>query len=537
MPRLRAKTVDDLTSAPRRTRSRRRDRRRRARRASRSRSCSRSAAAASSSSSASPRPTRCRAPCTSITRSRASCRAPASRPTSRASPRPRRSTSGATPRARCCCASAASARPGSRAGPTRTCVTSRASRPRSNARARSLPERAHPARLRRARARTTRATPCTLAARSERERARSSVRARYAVGCDGANSFVRGAIGAGWHDLGFAYDWLVVDVDPARAARLGSPLNWQLCDPARPTTLVSGGPGRRRWEFMRLPHETLEQLNERGDRVEAARAVGRRGRTTRTLERHAVYTFRARWADAWRRGRVLLAGDAAHLMPPFAGQGMCSGMRDAANLAWKLDLVLAGARAAKRCSTATRASACRTRGDDRVLGRARPRDLHRGSARGGGARRAHDPGRARSGARDAGAVAEDRAGLLGRGGCGRRGAVPASAAWRGETARACSTTWWAAASRWCRRAGDPARVLSEEQHAWFASVGGVCVHVGGGGPLRDVDGAYARWFATHGCEVVLQRPDFAVFGTAKEFARAAGIVSALVEVLGWFPHR
>ncbi|HEX2485843.1 MAG TPA: bifunctional 3-(3-hydroxy-phenyl)propionate/3-hydroxycinnamic acid hydroxylase, partial [Myxococcota bacterium] len=176
-----------------------------------------------------------------------------------------------------------------------------------------------------------------------------ALRARYAVGCDGANSFVRGAIGAECRDLGFAYDWLVVDLLP-REKRRWEPLNWQLCDPARPTTLVSGGPGRRRFEFMRLPHEAPEEL---ANEAAAWRLLEPwdLSPANATLERCALYTFGARVADRWRRGRVLLAGDAAHLMPPFAGQGLCSGLRDAANLAWKLDLALSGGAGGEVCAT------------------------------------------------------------------------------------------------------------------------------------------------------------------------------------------
>ena len=168
----------------------------------------------------------------------------------------------------------------------------------------------------------------------------STVTARFVVGCDGANSTVRNLLGVGTDDRGFFYDWLIVDVildEP----RVYDPINLQVCDPARPTTAVSGGPGRRRWEFMRLPDESLEELGEEQRAWDLLEPWDVHPGNAR-IERHAVYTFQARVAERWQVGRVLLAGDAAHLMPPFAGQGMCAGVRDAANLAWKLDLVLGG---------------------------------------------------------------------------------------------------------------------------------------------------------------------------------------------------
>jgi len=163
-----------------------------------------------------------------------------------------------------------------------------------------------------------------------------TLRARYLAGADGARSPVRKACGITFEDLGFEEPWLVVDVlvdDPSRLPVA----NLQICDPARPTTCVLMGEGRHRWEFMILPGETPEAISapENVERLLAPWDVAGAVR----IERTAVYTFRARIAEQWRKGRVLLAGDAAHQTPPFAGQGMCSGLRDAANLAWKLSAV------------------------------------------------------------------------------------------------------------------------------------------------------------------------------------------------------
>ena len=169
--------------------------------------------------------------------------------------------------------------------------------------------------------------------------------ARYVIGCDGTGSFTRQALGIGLHDLGFQERWLVVDVlANTPAADLGDH-SIQFCDPNAPATYVRGIANRRRWE-MRLPADTPE-TPETPETLTDAQVWQHLSRwitpNDATLERAAVYTFRSRIANSWRQGRILLAGDAAHQMPPFMGQGMCAGLRDAANLGWKFSAVLNGA--------------------------------------------------------------------------------------------------------------------------------------------------------------------------------------------------
>jgi 3-(3-hydroxy-phenyl)propionate hydroxylase len=156
------------------------------------------------------------------------------------------------------------------------------------------------------------------------------------LGCDGARSLSRGATGTALEDLCFDQPWLVCDVILRREVDLP---RWcvQYCDPARPSTYVPIPGRRRRWEFMLMPGETREEM-ERPERV-ARMLAPWLGPDDAEIERATVYTFHALVASPWRRERVFLLGDSAHQTPPFLGQGMCAGMRDAANLAWKIDLV------------------------------------------------------------------------------------------------------------------------------------------------------------------------------------------------------
>lgn len=160
----------------------------------------------------------------------------------------------------------------------------------------------------------------------------------YVIGCDGARSLVRRFIGSGMDDLGFHERWLVIDVLLKRARDDLGDYSLQHCDPQRPATYVRGTGTRRRWEISVLPDEDSQEVAQPTKVWELlARWITREDAE---LERAAVYTFHSVIAQKWRNGRLLLAGDSAHQTPPFLGQGMCAGIRDAANLAWKLASII-----------------------------------------------------------------------------------------------------------------------------------------------------------------------------------------------------
>jgi 3-(3-hydroxy-phenyl)propionate hydroxylase len=166
--------------------------------------------------------------------------------------------------------------------------------------------------------------------------------ARYVIGCDGARSLVRRFIGSGMDDLGFHERWLVIDVLLKRERPDLGDYSLQFCNPERPATYIRGTGNRRRWEITVRPEEDATTAIERAWELLAPWITPEDAE----IERAAVYTFHSAIAKTWCRGRLLLAGDSAHQTPPFLGQGMCAGIRDAANLAWKLASVLRGQAAA-----------------------------------------------------------------------------------------------------------------------------------------------------------------------------------------------
>jgi 2-polyprenyl-6-methoxyphenol hydroxylase-like FAD-dependent oxidoreductase len=355
--------------------------------------------------------------------------------------------------------------------------------------------------------------------------------ADWVVGADGANSLVRRTMGTASTDLEFAHDWLVVDTIP-HEDRDWWPYLEQRCDPARPTTCVPSGPGgRRRWEFMLLPDETREELStpEACWRLLADWGIDP---DNADLVRHAVYTFNAAWCERWRRGRFILAGDAAHLMPPFLGQGLGSGIRDSRALAWRLGLIHAGVAGEELLDSYGPERLGHVRGVieeavalgevicvlDPVAAAERDRAMIAAREDPSSAPPPPPPWRLGPGAALGG---DPHAGLLGVQGrvtlAGRTGLLDDLI---GPGFVLLSPT------------ADPAVHLGPRATATWCRLGGKCVQVGPDAPFHDVDGTYAGWFSRLDIDLALVRPDFHLYGTAGDVSDADRLVGELSNSLG-----
>jgi 3-(3-hydroxy-phenyl)propionate hydroxylase len=356
-----------------------------------------------------------------------------------------------------------------------------------------------------------------------------TVTARYVVACDGGNSFVRQHLGIDQDDYGFGEAWLVCDF------KLYAPVDlpmMQVCDPQQPTAVVPIGREHQRISFM-LDSELDFEQESHPERVW--------GRATRYLRpddaeliRVATYTFRSLVARSWRVRRVLLAGDAAHQMPPFLGQGMCSGIRDAQNLAFKLHLVLSG------------------RDPDLLDTYQQERDPHVRAVieRGielGRVQTVRDPVIAAQ--RDRRLIAERAAGQL-----PAKIRLPGltdgflathSGPGRGELSVQGVVDEGTGPSRFGSIAGNEfqllvtAAALPELERGGTAAalraagvaVVGLANQPGTDGAVVDVDGTYQRWFAEHRCVAVAVRPDFYIYGTAVDALCARALADELVDAL------
>jgi 3-(3-hydroxy-phenyl)propionate hydroxylase len=354
--------------------------------------------------------------------------------------------------------------------------------------------------------------------------------ARYVVACDGANSFVRKALGIRLADLQFHEPWLVVDAEvdgpitfpdfagvPASADL--QHLSVMLCDPRRPATLVPGRRNHRRWEFMLLPGEDDAAIMQ-PEQVSALIAPYVRGVPHRLI-RAATYRFHGLIAERWQEGRVFLAGDAAHQTPPFFGQGMCHGFRDAANLAWKLKAVLRGSADARLLETYQTEREPHVRAVvEAAIAAGRyicERDPVAAAKRDATLRAAMG--------KPAPASASDlippiRAGVVdgeARLGSGARFIQPyvARAGRRMllDDATDGGFVLLAAAQTLLPALSDAKRAAMQRAAIRMFTIDGAA---GDPSSLQDVDGDLTRWFAAHQAAAVLLRPDFYVYGIAHD---------------------
>jgi 2-polyprenyl-6-methoxyphenol hydroxylase-like FAD-dependent oxidoreductase len=355
-----------------------------------------------------------------------------------------------------------------------------------------------------------------------------SLTAKFVVGCDGGGSFVRGHLNSKVDDYSFFENWLVCDFEMKRNVD-DLPSFSQICSPAQPIAIVNIGPKHHRFSFRVEADADREEL-VKPENV-WARVKDYFGEDDADLIRVANYTFVSLIVDKWRKGRVILAGDAAHQMPPFLAQGMVSGIRDARNLAWKLDMALSG-------SSETILDSYQAEREAHV------RFITEKAIELGRVQTMRDPVEAK--ARDKQMIAARKAnqkpekfiypplkgGLIANYG----DLLPQGLVSNNERTALLDdivgTGWLIVAS-----SRTAVSALSGDDLTNWESMGGTQIvfpidEMFGGGDLSDTGGVYARWFAETKCTAAIVRPDSYVYGLAKNPDELSALLNKLLSALG-----
>ncbi len=359
-----------------------------------------------------------------------------------------------------------------------------------------------------------------------------TLQARFVIGTDGGGSYVRRELGIDRTDLGFApFEFLVIDFEHSNPDKSLPAMGEvrQILDPKRPTTAGRWNGNRwSRWEFMRLPDESREHMEKEATGWALLKPWGIEPCDGKILRR-TVYTFESQIAKCWRDRRIFLCGDAAHTMPPFMAQGLCSGFRDALNLSWKLDMVLQGQAEPAILDTYEKERKPHVEAITRMAMRV------------GELVTVTDPKQAkiRDEALAAGTAAPPHGfptlqdGLIARGDSGAIGALaghpaPQARVYRnGKMARlddhiGCG---WRIISR-----HPITHQLNGERRVLIRDLGITTAHVTRGcleDSYLDIDADYATWFHQNDVEAFVQRPDMYIFGAARKVDDLPQVLNSL----------
>jgi 3-(3-hydroxy-phenyl)propionate hydroxylase len=377
----------------------------------------------------------------------------------------------------------------------------------------------------------------TVAERVDREVRTSdaqTIRARYLIGSDGANSLVREAIGVEREDFGYREAFLSIDIKRKHdlGGRFMDPA--ATCDPGRTIASIPMGPERIRFEFIANPDDDHTHLMVPDVGYQMLHDAYGLTEDDVEIYRQVLYPFEGQLAYEWRKGRVLLAGDAAHLMPPFQGQGACSALRDAINLVWKLDLVMRGISDDALLDDYQRER--REHVKVHVLGSIALAQLacERDPAKAHERNELYRTGKMPPPPEDPTLLD----GVLHRDAGGELDAVAGELApqdiveHHGRRGRFDDVFGWG--FQLLARGQDPLTLLSDVQKDFLQTIGCHVVQIAGepsDGAAFDVEGGYGRYFDQFGVEAVLARPDFWAFGGVSALEDLPALVDDLRQQL------